>query len=328
MLAAKKKDSDTNCCRHTEFTSLLTPFTPPPRTTSVLLVSKNHHNHHPATAHTTLTAGVKTWRTPRLPKSMPEKLPEAAPSRKRKQTPPSSMQELPTSSSSTSTPPFQQQPQQSTITDHFSPRGQGQSQSPANILPLPNSGLSSESTKKKKKIMRPVTEATMMNFGAQETPVDLTSPPPAASARRAPPPQATPLNSVKTPPKPTLQQSGAKRLQIKNFRASNENYTTGYTKTTWKSLDMALKAIYACEKIPMSREELYRGVENVCRAGGAHELHHQLLESCENYVSKELKPKIEKNVGDEDIEVARQLNANWIQWEKQLVVIILSYRSA
>jgi len=75
----------------------------------------------------------------------------------------------------------------------------------------------------------------------------------------------------------------------------------------------------------MSLEGLYRGVENICRAGRAPELFGLLNICCNDYVSAQLKPKIIQAVGNDVIQVARVVNAEWTQWEKQLVAMSQSY---
>jgi hypothetical protein len=165
--------------------------------------------------------------------------------------------------------------------------------------------------------MTPVTEATMMDFGnsSQEEP-EVLFPCPACNA----PPLLKTLRVVREKP-PSLTQSGARKLQVKNLREANKGKSEKYFNTTWESLDKALEAVFQKEKVQESMEVLYRGVENLCRLNKAPELFERLKKRLEDYVSTELKPKILEDVQDNDIETARLINFAWTQWEKQLVAI-------
>jgi len=208
--------------------------------------------------------------------------------------------------------------------DHFTPR----SQSPAALPSLPSQPKRSKSNSADlsfKENMILVTEATMFNFGTQEVPVDLTNSPVNSSRVQLPPP--IPSNNVRpSAPSKTLPpqcSSGVKKIQIQNLHKPTRNNADRYFHTTWESLSTALTAIFNRERIPMSLEGLYRGVENICRAGRAPELFSLLNICCKDYVSAQLKPKIIQAVGNDVIQVARVVNAEWTQWEKQLVAMSL-----
>ena len=244
---------------------------------------------------------------------MPEKLVAANPStqgRKRKQSPTSSMHAL--SSSSSTAPAYQQ----STITDHFSPRNQSppalkrsKSSTVEPFVPLPSSGSTSPS----KRSMTPVTEAGMLDFGSQNMPVGLAS---------------SQVNNGKVPQKPTCapgkppsfqSYNGARKLKVKNLRKSTKNNADAYFNNMWESLNNVLTAIFNREKVPVSLEELYRGVENICRAEKAPQLFEKLEARCEGYVTKQLKVQVERDVGENSIEAARVVEAAWTYWRQQLV---------
>jgi cullin-4 len=243
---------------------------------------------------------------------MPEKLVAANPStqgRKRKQSPTSSMHAL--SSSSSTAPAYQQ----STITDHFSPRDQSppalkrsKSSTVEPFLPPPSSGSTPSS-----KSMNPITEAEMLDFGSKDMPVDLTS----SQVNNA----RTSQKPACAPGKPPSFQSynGARKLKVKNLRKSTKNNTDAYFNNTWESLNNVLTAIFNREKVPVSLEELYRGVENICRAEKAPQLFERLEARCEGYVTKQLKVQVERDVGENSIEAARVVEAAWTHWGQQLV---------
>jgi len=210
---------------------------------------------------------------------------------------------------------------QSTITDHFQTL---QGQCDANRPPYPkrpkSSGLSPALEKAKKENITPVTEATMLEFGWQDSSPDLKRPT-TSHTKQPSVPQPAPVFLE-------LQEPSPKKLQVKNLRSWNEKRSLGFANATWKSLGLALQAIYDFEKIPMSMEELYRGVEYACRAGGAPELYKQLRLSCGNHILLTLKPKVIQSATDTNVDVARQINAIWVQWQKQLVSICFPRRLA
>ena len=227
-----------------------------------------------------------------------------------------------------STPSSSQARQQSSITDHFSPRGQPPLVS-AQLLQASQAKrprTDTDSPRVKRESMKPVTEATMLNFGTQEAPVDLTSSP--AGSPRAMSPAAPSNNNINninnisstmSSGSPFLKQSGPKKLQIKNLRKTTKSNADAYYVNTLASLNAALSAIYNRERIPASMEELYRGVENICRAGKSPQLLEELKARCEAYVSTQLKDKIKNDLGDDVMGVARVVEAAWTQWEQQLV---------
>src|SRR5258708_4378141 len=65
---------------------------------------------------------------------------------------------------------------------------------------------------------------------------------------------------------------GAKKLAVKNFRTQAKADPQLYLNQVWEKLDAALTVVFKNEKITFSLEELYRGVENLCRQGHAEEV--------------------------------------------------------
>ncbi|KAH0602680.1 uncharacterized protein H6S33_008330 [Morchella sextelata] len=231
---------------------------------------------------------------------MPEKAPttvrDAAPppSKKRKQSPP-------TTTATTTTTPFPQP----TIPTLFK----------SDIHPTPKRPRSKTSTPAPPTTTTPttiVTQATMLNFpstttaaatkaSAAPTIIDLTA---------SPPPTPTPR------PPPFQPHAGARKLQIKNLRKPNRGDPDAYFNTTWGALDAALGSIFGGVKIAASLEELYRGVENICRAERGQQLAERLRRRMDGYVGGRLKGDV--GVGGE---VVKEVEKAWRKWNEQLGMI-------
>ncbi|KAI5812658.1 Cullin family-domain-containing protein [Pyronema omphalodes] len=224
--------------------------------------------------------------------------------RKRK---PSLLEEMQDSSASQS----RSTRQQSAITDHFSPRSQASSVFPPSVSRAKRSKPSSADEGENK----PLTEATMLDFGTKDTLVDLTaSSPPAMDL-------SDNINMATEKALAGQKPTGAKRLQIRNLKKPMKNSPDGYFNTTWQKLDTALTAIFNKERITYSLEELYRGVENVCRGGKAPEMFELLKERCDQYIAGSLRNKILHQVDEDVVQVVRIVDSAWNQWQKQLCTI-------
>ncbi|KAI9837297.1 MAG: hypothetical protein M1819_000371 [Sarea resinae] len=116
--------------------------------------------------------------------------------------------------------------------------------------------------------------------------------------------------------------TGAKKLVVKNLRKTPRINPELYFSQVWDQLDSALTAIFNNEKVPCSLEELYRGVENLCRQDRATELNKRLTARCSDYVSTRLKQPLtaKTNVG-KDVDVLRAVLAAWSKWNSQLITI-------
>ena len=113
---------------------------------------------------------------------------------------------------------------------------------------------------------------------------------------------------------------GAKKLIVKNFRKTSKSCPDQYFKHTWSQLDAALSAIFHGGKAPNSLEELYRGVENICRQDRAPALFEQLREKCKDNVSTRLKPSLISNAtSGSDTDFLRVVLDAWSTWSTQLV---------
>lgn len=109
-----------------------------------------------------------------------------------------------------------------------------------------------------------------------------------------------------------------KRLSVKGLRHVPKPDPDEYYNTVWKQLEVSLTAIFADEKLPYSNEELYRGVEIVCRQGKAKDLFEKLGEKCRGNVLH-VKEKLDQMSGsDNAVIVLQSVVQAWSRWNKQL----------
>lgn len=112
---------------------------------------------------------------------------------------------------------------------------------------------------------------------------------------------------------------GAKKLAVKNFRTQAKADPQLYLNQVWEKLDAALTVVFKNEKITFSLEELYRGVENLCRQGHAEEVCLRLQKKSEVYVSEDLKQPLLERLSSKNVDVLRAVLAAWGIWNDQLV---------
>jgi len=114
-------------------------------------------------------------------------------------------------------------------------------------------------------------------------------------------------------------QSGTKKLVVKHIKRASKADPDGYFNSVWSQLDNGLSAIFRDEKI--SLEELYRGVENVCRQGKAPALFQKLCERCAIQISANLRASLVKdaNKGASPVDLLRATLKAWSTWWDQLV---------
>lgn len=114
--------------------------------------------------------------------------------------------------------------------------------------------------------------------------------------------------------------AGAKKLVVKNLRSMPRLDQHQYFTKVWSQLDEALTSIFQDQKAKHSLEELYRGVENVCRQGKAQMLAQKLQERCKGYITgRVLQSILAKCSTGDDVEVLRAAEAAWSTWNSRLV---------
>lgn len=113
--------------------------------------------------------------------------------------------------------------------------------------------------------------------------------------------------------------AGPKKLLVKNFRPTRSVDPKAFLDQTWAKVDAALDTIFQQGKIDFSLEELYRGVENICRQGMAVEAKKRLVAKCKSHVEGPLKQRVEEMLGRKNVDVLRASLQAWTQWNDQLV---------
>ena len=113
--------------------------------------------------------------------------------------------------------------------------------------------------------------------------------------------------------------TGPKKLIVKNLKSAVKADPDEYYNTVWKRLEASLQAIFADEKLPHSNEELYRGVEIVCRQGKAAGLYEKLKSACHSNVLHHIKePLLQVSSNDDAAVVLQSVVQAWSRWSKHL----------
>jgi cullin-4 len=117
--------------------------------------------------------------------------------------------------------------------------------------------------------------------------------------------------------------SGPKRLLVKNFKPTRKVDPKVFLDQTWQKIEKALDTIFHQDAIDFSLEELYRGVENVCRQNMAKDVKERLIAKCKDYVGGSLKAKVKESLGRTNVDVLRATLQAWATWNSQMVTILL-----
>jgi cullin-4 len=113
--------------------------------------------------------------------------------------------------------------------------------------------------------------------------------------------------------------AGPKKLLVKNFKPTRKVDPKVFLDQTWQKVNSALETIFHQGQIDFSLEELYRGVENLCRQGLAKDAKERLVAKCRDYVGGTLKAKVKETVGRTDVDVLRAALQAWAIWNEQMV---------
>ncbi|KAK0933755.1 hypothetical protein LTR29_014688 [Friedmanniomyces endolithicus] len=145
--------------------------------------------------------------------------------------------------------------------------------------------------------------------------VDLTngSPPSSPQARRM---------TGSLPSRPGFSaHTGTKKLVVKNLKINSTWDSRAYLGKIWGQLDEALAIIFEDGKDGFSKEDLYRGVENVCRQGGASTLFSRLDSRCRQHVERDMREPLLEKAGSDNVTVLKAVLAEWTRWKQQMMII-------
>ena len=148
--------------------------------------------------------------------------------------------------------------------------------------------------------------------------IDLTSSPPNGSPKNGSPMHRRTSSAIR--PTNFTPHMGAKKLVVKNFRKTQKSSSDDYYSQVWEQLDASLDAIFNERKTPYSLEELYRGVENICRQGKAEPLYQNLCEKCQSHVLRRLRgPLLHESSSMSNIELLQAVVSAWSTWSAHQV---------
>jgi cullin-4 len=150
--------------------------------------------------------------------------------------------------------------------------------------------------------------AAMYHFTSKKSDVvDITSSPENSPARKA---KAAPNMHAN---------SGPKRMLVKNFKLARKVDPKVFLDQTWSKIDAALDVVFKDGDINFSLEELYRGVENLCRQGLAKDACDRLVVKCREHITGTLKTKVKETMGRKDVDVLRAALGAWATWGAHMV---------
>ena len=145
--------------------------------------------------------------------------------------------------------------------------------------------------------------------------IDLTNGTPPTS------PQARRVNGAVKPKSGINPHTGAKKLVVKNLKTNTSWDSKAYLEKIWEQLDAALAVIFKDAHDGFSKEDLYRGVENVCRQGGASTLFSRLEQRCRLHVERDMGEPLREKSGSDSVTVLRAVLTEWARWKEQMVTI-------
>ena len=113
---------------------------------------------------------------------------------------------------------------------------------------------------------------------------------------------------------------GPKKLIVKNLRTTPKTNPDQFYDQVWGQLDTALSAICTGGILPCSLEELYKGVESLCKQDRAPPLYKKLREKCRHNLSVQvLEPLIQHASTASTIDLLESVVKAWATWQSQLV---------
>ncbi|KAK4546256.1 hypothetical protein LTR36_001933 [Oleoguttula mirabilis] len=115
--------------------------------------------------------------------------------------------------------------------------------------------------------------------------------------------------------------TGAKKLVVKNLKTNTSWDSKAYLEKIWGQLDAALAVIFKDGQDGFSKEDLYRGVENVCRQGGASTLFSRLESRCRQHVEREMREPLLEKAGSDTVSVLKLVLSEWARWKEQMGTI-------
>ncbi|THZ84015.1 Cullin-domain-containing protein [Aureobasidium pullulans] len=115
--------------------------------------------------------------------------------------------------------------------------------------------------------------------------------------------------------------AGTTKLVVKTLKPQPAWDGIKYFEDTWAQLDRALNVIFTQAPVDFSMEELYRGVENLCRQKRAEEIYVKLSSKCKAHVRGPVKTSLLSKQRQSNVQVLDDVLGAWTAWSKQMTVI-------
>ncbi|KAK4630878.1 Cullin-4B [Fulvia fulva] len=115
--------------------------------------------------------------------------------------------------------------------------------------------------------------------------------------------------------------TGAKKLVVKNLKTNTSWDSKAYLEKIWRSLDEALTIIFKDGQSGFSKEDLYRGVQNVCNQGGASTLFSRLEGRCRSHVERDMRDPLLEKTGSDNVTILKAVIAEWAKWTQQMTTV-------
>ena len=113
--------------------------------------------------------------------------------------------------------------------------------------------------------------------------------------------------------------AGAKRLVVKNLKPQSSWDGNLYFDQTWQQLDAALDTVFSEAPVDFSMEDMYRGVENLCRQGRARDVYHKLASKLKSHINATVKTSLLSRTRKDNVGVLQDVLAAWASWNSQIV---------
>jgi cullin-4 len=114
---------------------------------------------------------------------------------------------------------------------------------------------------------------------------------------------------------------GAKKLVVKNLKTNTSWDSKAYLEQVWSQLEEALSLIFKERHNTASKEDLYRGVENVCRQGGASTIFTRLDGLCRAHMELVILPTLLEQAYTDNVVLLRAVLQQWTRWAQQMTTV-------